>query len=297
MNQRYALHVYFLMVVIIVLSYLFSPSLLFTSSFIHHSVHLFSLQYKKYSIISNQTKHTRILACTSTEPTTATNLDDQQLSQELMAVFGHDSLWQRAQTTPMVKQLGQHKKNAVITKIPTPNSLTASWETISAWLPFNNDLNLGSNSDQDVYVQFLAKKKWALHSSLYLNTEQIFRYGSSSKNYAETHLNLTQQVHQKTFLSTQFNFSKTQDEEYAWSNRTFQRLQWLSSNNITYGIVSTGNYENKELRINEWGPYFSWKRPIWRNWLFMQNDLNYTNVASAPQDSHFNYQMIFEAHF
>lgn len=119
----------------------------------------------------------------------------------------------------------------------------------------------------------------------------------TEKNYTETHLNLTRQFQQQNQLSTQFNFSKTQDTEYIWSNRTFQKLNLLSQNNLSYGIFSTGDYENKALRLNEWGPYFSWKRPIWRNWIYMQNDINYVNMPATEQGYYFNYQMKFEAHF
>lgn len=223
--------------------------------------------------------------------------DDQQLAQALMSVFGHDTLWQRAQQPQPVKKLGKSNKHHSQQKLATPNSLSASWTTISSLLPFSNDLDLGANSDTDIYVQFLAQKNWALPLGLQLNTAQIFRYGSSSKNYAETNLDLTQKLQHQTQLSTRFNVSKTQDADYSWSNRTFQQLHFLSRDNLSYGIFSTGEYENRELRVHEWGPYFSWRRPIWHNWIFMQNDLNYLNVPATRQEDHFSYQMSFEAQF
>ena len=223
--------------------------------------------------------------------------DDPQLAHDLMAVFGTDTLWQRAQQPQPVKKLGKNDKHHSQQKHATPNPLSASWSTISSLLPFSNDLDLGANSDTDIYVQFLAKKNWTLPLGLQLNTAQIFRYGSSSKNYAETNLDLTQKLQHQNQLSSQFNVSKTQDTDYSWSNRTFQQLHFLSQDKLSYGIFSTGEYENRELRVNEWGPYFSWRRPIWRNWIFMQNDLNYLNVPATRQADHFSYQMSFEAQF
>lgn len=223
--------------------------------------------------------------------------DDPQLARDLMAVFGTDTLWQRAQQPQPVKKLGKNNKHHSQQKLATPNPLSASWSTISSLLPFNNDLDLGANSDTDIYIQFLAKKNWTLPLGLQLNTAQIFRYGSSSKNYAETNLDLTQRLQHQNQLSSQFNVSKTQDTDYSWSNRTFQQLHFLSQDKLSYGIFSTGAYENRELRVNEWGPYFSWRRPIWRNWIFMQNDLNYLNVPATRQADHFSYQMSFEAQF
>ncbi|WP_343578516.1 selenocysteine synthase [Acinetobacter sp.] len=222
---------------------------------------------------------------------------DLQLAQDLMAVFGNDTLWQRAQQLQPVKKLGKNNKHHSQQKLATANPLSASWSTISSLLPFNNDLDLGANSDTDIYIQFLAQKNWTLPLGLQLNTAQIFRYGSSSKNYAETTLDLTQKLQHQNRLSSQFNVSKTQDTDYSWSNRTFQQLHFLSKDKLSYGIFSTGAYENRELRVNEWGPYFSWRRPIWRNWIFMQNDLNYLNVPATRQEDHFSYQMSFEAQF
>lgn len=299
MDQRYALAVYFLIVGNLCLGELltpFFPIFLPLHRHFNHTSNLFLDQKTWHPLTQKQAIKT--FACDIATERPEEQFNDAQLSQELMAVFGEDSLWQRAQQPPPLKKLGKNTKHHQSHKnINPPNPVSASWSTISSWLPFNNDLDLGSNSNTDIYVQFLAKKQWLLPSGLNLDTAQIFRYGSSSKNYAETNLNLTQTFQQQALFSTQFNLSKTQDEDYTWRNRTFQKLYLLSKDNLSYGIVSEGDYEKKELRVNQWGPYFSWKRPIWRNWLYMQNDLNYLNVPADKQDSHFSYQMSFEAHF
>ncbi|MCH7384902.1 selenocysteine synthase [Acinetobacter dispersus] len=299
MYQRYALAVYFLIVGNLCLGELltpFFPIFLPLHRHFNRTSNLFLDQKTWHPLTQKQA--TKTFACDIATERPEEQFNDAQLSQELMAVFGEDSLWQRAQQPPPLKKLGKVTKHHQSHKsINTPNPVSASWSTISSWLPFNNDLDLGSNSNTDIYVQFLAKKQWNLHSGLNLDTAQIFRYGSSSKNYAETNLNLTQNFQQQALFSTQFNLSKTQDEDYTWRNRTFQKLHLLSKDNLSYGIVSEGDYEKKELRVNQWGPYFSWKRPIWRNWLYMQNDLNYLNVPADKQDNHFSYQMSFEAHF
>jgi len=299
MYQRYALAVYFLIVGNLCLGELltpFFPIFLPLHRHFNRTSNLFLDQKTWHPLTQKQA--TKTFACDVATERTEEQFNDAQLSQELMAVFGEDSLWQRAQQPPPLKKLGKVIKHHQSHKsINTPNPVSASWSTISSWLPFNNDLDLGSNSNTDIYVQFLAKKQWLLPSGLNLDTAQIFRYGSSSKNYAETNLNLTQNFQQQALFSTQFNLFKAQDEDYTWRNRTFQKLHLLSKDNLSYGIVSEGDYEKKELRVNQWGPYFSWKRPIWRNWLYMQNDLNYLNVPADKQDNHFSYQMSFEAHF
>ncbi len=49
-----------------------------------------------------------------------------------------------------------------------------------------------------------------------LDTEQIFRYGSTSRNYTETTLNLTQKMQDNTLFSNTFNVNKSGKEDYNW---------------------------------------------------------------------------------
>ncbi|MFH4324974.1 selenocysteine synthase, partial [Acinetobacter baumannii] len=76
------------------------------------------------------------------------NDSDAALIQDLMAVFGNDTLWNRAtQHKQPYKTLGKKKKKASTPHISISNPITASWDTISTWMPFENNLDLGSNSE------------------------------------------------------------------------------------------------------------------------------------------------------
>ncbi|AVI33803.1 hypothetical protein J564_0330 [Acinetobacter baumannii 1525283] len=215
-----------------------------------------------------------------------------------MAVFGNDTLWSRAaQRKHPYKTFGKIKKKASTLHVSENNPLTASWNTISTWMPFENDLDLGSNSESDVYVQFLAKKKWNLRHNMSLDTEQIFRYGSTSRNYTETTLNLTQKMQDNTLFSNTFNVNKSGKEDYNWGNWTFQQFEFVKDNRLTYGIYSGGVYANNDIRLNSWGPYISWRQPIWRDWIFMQNDLNFFNHLDDDPKHQLSVQMNLEANF
>lgn len=206
-------------------------------------------------------------------------LPDDALIQELMAVFGNDTLWRRVtQPEQTYKAFGKKKKKNSSAQVSTTNPLSASWATISTWMPFENNLDLGSNSENDVYVQFLAKKKWNLRHNISLDTEQVFRYGSTSRNYTETTLNLTQKMQDNTLFANKFNVNKSENEDYSWGNWTFQQYQFLKDNHLTYGVYSGGVYTKNDIRLNSWGPYISWRQPVWRDWLFMQNDLNFLTI-------------------
>ncbi len=225
-------------------------------------------------------------------------LPDVALIKELMAVFGNDTLWRRAtQPEPTYKAFGKKKKKNSSAQVSTTNLLSASWATISTWMPFENNLDLGSNSENDVYVQFLAKKKWNLRHNISLDTEQVFRYGSTSRNYTETTLNLTQKMQDNTLFANKFNVNKSENEDYSWGNWTFQQYQFLKDNHLTYGVYSGGVYTKNDIRLNSWGPYISWRQPVWRNWLFMQNDLNFFNHIDDDSKHQLSVQMNLEANF
>ncbi|MDD9315572.1 selenocysteine synthase [Acinetobacter lactucae] len=225
-------------------------------------------------------------------------LSDAILIQELMAVFGNDTLWKRAiQPEQTYKALGKKNKKNSSTQVSVINPLSASWATISTWMPFENDLDLGSNSDSDIYVQFLAKKKWNLRHNISIDTEQIFRYGSTSRNYSETTLNLTQKMQDNTLFANKFNVNKSENEDYNWGNWTFQQFEFVKDNSLTYGIYSGGVYTKNDIRLNSWGPYISWRQPIWRDWIFMQNDLNFFNHLDDDSKHQLSVQMNLEANF
>ncbi|WP_336941164.1 selenocysteine synthase [Acinetobacter pittii] len=225
-------------------------------------------------------------------------LSDAALIQELMAVFGNDTLWKRAtQPEQTYKALGKRKKKNSSTRVSVTNPLSASWATISTWMPFENDLDLGSNSDSDIYVQFLAKKKWNLRHNISIDTEQIFRYGSTSRNYSETTLNLTQKMQDNTLFANKFNVNKSENEDYNWGNWTFQQFEFVKDNSLTYGVYSGGIYTKNDIRLNSWGPYISWRQPIWRDWIFMQNDLNFFNHLEDDSKHQLSVQMNLEANF
>ncbi|KRJ17579.1 hypothetical protein [Acinetobacter pittii] len=225
-------------------------------------------------------------------------LSDAGLIQELMAVFGNDTLWKRAtQPEQTYKASGKKKKKTSSAQISATNPLSASWATISTWMPFENDLDLGSNSESNVYVQFLAKKKWNLRHNISFDTEQIFRYGSTSRNYTETTLNLTQKMQDNTLFANKFNVNKSENEDYNWGNWTFQQFEFVKDNSLTYGVYSGGVYTKNDIRLNSWGPYISWRQPIWRDWIFMQNDLNFFNHIDDDPKHQLSVQINLEANF
>lgn len=268
------------------------------SHFFYHSLkHKRSRRYPYSSTSFAQVKR-QSFSYSPCEVEPNNTLSDANLIQELMAVFGNDTLWKRSiQPEQTYKALGKKNKKNSSTQVSVINPLSASWATISTWMPFENDLDLGSNSDSDIYVQFLAKKKWNLRHNISIDTEQIFRYGSTSRNYSETTLNLTQKMQDNTLFTNKFNVNKSEKEDYNWGNWTFQQFEFVKNNSLTYGMYSGGVYTKNDIRLNSWGPYLSWRQPIWRDWIFMQNDLNFFNHLDDDSKHQLSVQMNLEANF
>ena len=158
-------------------------------------------------------------------------------------------------------------------------SLALRWSNFSKQLPFDTDADLGLRSGDDIYIRLRAEKNWVLYNDFYFNAEQIYRYGSKSENYLRSNLELIHARPNQAFLSNQFSltYADEQDDNLTWQNRTFRQHQFFANNKFNYGIYTGGYYNKHNLRLNSWGPFVSWRQPLWREWFYVQGDLNYFN--------------------
>ena len=159
---------------------------------------------------------------------------------------------------------------------------------LSHWskkLPFDSDLDLGLRSGSDVYIRGKVAKSWVLDNDFRFDAAQIYRYGRKSRNYWRTNLELSHNAAQKAQLSDQFNITiaDNQADDIVWENRTFRQHQFYKNQRFNYGIY-TGGYDNSgNLRLNSWGPFTSWRQPLWREWFYVQAELNYFNDHRADR--------------
>lgn len=228
-----------------------------------------------------------------------------ELARQLMAVFGQDSLATRTQraykTLHPKRKFGVNKTAAKSKK--TTKSQTHWIKTIMSdlakQLPFNSDLNLGSNSSSDVYVEFNAKKDWQFNPDFSLNTEQTFRYGAQSRNYSETNFDFTQKQAHHAVASNQLTITKTYDDTYNWENHLFRKQKINHDQSLTYGLYSNGIYnkEKKDIELQNWGPYVSWRRPLWRNWFYLENEVSYYQDRTDENKYRLNTKIQFEMTF
>ena len=225
------------------------------------------------------------------------------LEKRLSLVFGDDTLDDEfdnniANINNQPNQDGNKRLNSEQTR-DNNGSIALRFSNLSKGLPFETDADIGIRSGDDVYLRLRAEKNWTLRNDFHFNAEQIYRYGSDSENYLRTNLELTHARPKQPLLSNHFSliYADEQDDDLTWENRTFRQHQFFAHNNFNYGIYTGGYYNDNNLRLNSWGPFVSWRQPLWREWFYVQGDLNYFNDHREDRSHYVSTFIRFETLF
>ncbi|OTG80737.1 hypothetical protein [Acinetobacter sp. ANC 4648] len=225
------------------------------------------------------------------------------LEKRLSVVFGDDSLDNEIYNNIAITNdnpTNTSNKSLDRKQIKDDNgSIALRWSQMSKKLPFNVDADLGIRSGSDIYARLKAEKDWDLSNNFSFHAEQIYRYGIKSENYLRTNLELTHARPHEAFLSSQFSLTYADDQEdnLTWDNRIYRQHQFFQNNRFNYGIYTGGYYNDSDLRLNSWGPFISWRQPLWREWFFVQGDLNYFNDHREDRSNFFSALIRLEALF
>ena len=230
-------------------------------------------------------------------------IDLPTLEKRFSLVFGDDSLDNEIDDNIAItnENPNSHTDRKVDSKqIRDDNSSIAlRWSKLSKSLDFDFDADLGIRSGDDIYARLKAKKDWQLANDFSFHAEQIYRYGIDSENYLRTNLELTHARPNEAFISNQFylTYADEQDDVLTWDNRTYRQHQFFHENRFNYGMYTGGYYNEHQLRLNSWGPFVSWRQPIWREWFYVQGDLNYFDDKREHRDHYVRTLLRLEALF
>ena len=75
-------------------------------------------------------------------------------------------------------------------------------------------------------------------------------------------------------------------EDTDWSNELRQIHFYEKEKQLSYGLSAFGKFENSEPKLNSYGPTISYRQPFWRDWLYLQTELNYFDDKEEDK-SHF----------
>lgn len=151
------------------------------------------------------------------------------------------------------------------------------------------DVDLGVRRD-DIFVRVKGDKSWQLSENIEARFEQSYRYGSRSEHTALSTLDFTRAYapDQRLVNHTQLLYThKDGAEATAWGNSLYAQRDWagdLGTKTLSVGLYAGGEFEHKSPQLNTYGPYISYRQPVWRDWLFLQGDASFYNDKAADRD-------------
>lgn len=158
-------------------------------------------------------------------------------------------------------------------------------------LGVQTDFDIGIRSS-DVYARLRGEKNWQMNG-INGRLEQVYRYGTKSEHYALTTLEFSQAQSDTRSLINRSHLlytNKDAQEDLSWSNSFYQAQDWqhkLGTRSLSYGLYAGGDVnDDQKANLNSYGPYISYRQPIWREWLFVQGDVGYYNNKDENKDHH-----------
>lgn len=169
-------------------------------------------------------------------------------------------------------------------------SLALRWSKLQQSIGVTTDADIGLRSD-DIFVRLQAQKTWR-HDNIYGRAEQTYRYGTKSEHFALSTLEFSQpqSKHRTLYNRSHIVYThKDKQEKVGWSNSSYQQHHLDSKHGtktFSYGLYVGGDIDDKKATLNIYGPYISYRQPIWREWLFIQGDVSYYNNKASQRDHH-----------
>ncbi|MDO1510034.1 MULTISPECIES: hypothetical protein [unclassified Neisseria] len=213
------------------------------------------------------------------------------LQKRLNVVFGDDSLDNQPQKTGHLYDENIHQ-NKTFDKTQTResnSSLALRWSDIGKYTGIDTDADIGIRSGNDLYVRLKGSKDWRLGGDFNTRLEQIYRYGIDSKHYVRTNWEVRHAPSEKPFIANHLHVQYANDEKHenwSWGNSLYRQHDFPKNKRLNYGVYSGGEIKNKKAKLNSYGPFVSWRQPVWREWLFVQTELNYLNNRNENRSHH-----------
>lgn len=215
------------------------------------------------------------------------------LEHHLQAVIGDDDLdneqgggahtTTRPSKTDDLIDRQSHKDNS---------SLALRFSRLKQDLNIQTDLDLGLRGS-DVYLKLYGQKQWDLPHHFHSKIEQVYKYGIKSEHYALSTMEFSQPQSKTRTLYSRSHLiytHKNHEEDLNWSHSLYQQHQWHAKHGVkefSYGVYLGGDVNNhSKANLNNYGPYVSYRQPIWRDWLFVQSQISFYNNEDLNQEHH-----------
>lgn len=168
-------------------------------------------------------------------------------------------------------------------------SIALRWSRFGKKLGLDTDIDVGVRSLDDLFIKIDIDKDWYEGEKLRVSSDNFYRYGLDSKHYIRGGLSLQYGASVDRFINNRTTIryrNQDEDETTDWSNDLRQVHYLGSDRRLDYGISTFGYLTGDKSTLNSYGPAISYRQPVWREWLFMQTELNYYNDKSEDK-SHY----------
>ncbi|MDO4907308.1 hypothetical protein [Neisseria sp.] len=224
------------------------------------------------------------------------------LQKRLNVVFGDDSLDNEPRSNVHLYEGNARPEEKTFDKTQSResnSSLALRWSDISKRTGIDTDADIGIRSGDDIYLRLKGSKNWQLGGDFSTRLEQIYRYGIDSKHYVRTNWEVRHAPENRPFIANQLHLQYTHnnEEDWAWGNSFYRQHDFPGRKRLNYGLYAGGGIEAKKAKLNNYGPFAGWRQPVWRDWLFMQAEINYLNNRKENRNHHIGTLLRAEALF
>lgn len=178
-------------------------------------------------------------------------------------------------------------------------SIGLRWSNEIKRLGIESDLDGGIRSGGDIFGRLRLSKTWDITDNFGTRLEQIYRYGTNSKHYLRTNLENRYIDSENTFIMnhTFLQYTHDVDEETGWGNSFYRQHNFTPLKRLSYGIFMGGRFDKGYSKFNTYGPFISYRQPIFRNWVFIQPEISFYNDKDKDRNHFINTFMRLEVIF
>nr|WP_315043330.1 hypothetical protein [uncultured Moraxella sp.] len=224
------------------------------------------------------------------------------LERRLSIVFGDERLDDVANRTNIHAPLPQNQLDPNSTfkqDVKENSSLAVRWSDFSEKLPFDTDFDIGIRSHGNIFAKVQASKDWQLNEQTRLFTEQTYRYSKRDKNEFFSYWEVNYQQDSNTTISLPFNvhYQDNSDDDFDWNSSLLHTHFYKNQRKFSYGLYTDGHINDNQMTTNRKGVVASWRQPIWKDWLFLQTDIDYLDNKRENRDHEIGGLLRLEAIF
>lgn len=205
------------------------------------------------------------------------------LERKVSVVFGDDSLDNEIvnrnhnETNPndLSEKRWNNKQNR-----EDNASIAVRWSDLSKQWGLETDADIGVRSGDDLYLRLKARKDVDLGNNYTFTAEQMYRYGIDSKHYARTSAEVRKTENPQTFVANFLHAdyeNQGDGDKWTWGNSLYRQHHFGQHRRLNYGVQVGGAINGDGHKLNSYGVFASWRQPIFRDWLFIQPEVSYSN--------------------